>query len=92
MTSIHQLDVAPLFRYLTDTNRLPPSTYLGTAQFGTETFHTDGKSVTFDAKGLGLMMIQAPTSPLTEESGIPEMRPRWHWALVYAAVGLIFLL
>ena len=91
MTSIHQLDVAPLFRYLTDTNRLPPSTYLGTAQFGTETFHTDGKNVTFDAKGLGIT-IQSLSPPLTKESGISEMRPRWHWVLVQAAIGLIFLL
>ena len=44
------------------------STYLGTAQFGTEAFHADGHDVTFEASSID-MNIQttsiAPTKPNT---------------------------
>ncbi|KAF6227973.1 hypothetical protein HO133_007701 [Letharia lupina] len=46
MTSFSQLNVLPLFQYLMDGGKMANSTYLGTAQFGTEAFHTDGKNVT----------------------------------------------
>ena len=54
MTSFSQLNVLPLFQYLVDGNRMDSSVYLGTAQFGTEAFHTDGKNVTFEASGINL--------------------------------------
>lgn len=70
---------------------MAPSTYLGTAQFGTETFHTDGTNVKFEAKGLELV-VQAPRSPLVEESAAAGMTSGWRWVLIQAAVGSMFLL
>jgi xyloglucan-specific endo-beta-1,4-glucanase len=52
ITSFHN-DISPLFNYLVDHNLMPTSTYLGTVQFGTETFHATS-NVTFSASNFGL--------------------------------------
>ncbi|CAD6591528.1 MAG: hypothetical protein ASARMPREDX12_005204 [Alectoria sarmentosa] len=64
MTSFSQLNVLPLFQYLVEGNKMDASTYLGTAQFGSEAIHSDGKNVTFDASNIDLT-IQTTTSSVT---------------------------
>ena len=63
MTSFRQLDIFPLFQYLLDDNKMTNSTYLGTAQFGTEAFHTDGQNVTFEASDVDLAVVTTPLPP-----------------------------
>jgi len=48
-------DISPLFNYLVNHNLMPTSTYLGTVQFGTETFHATS-NVTFKASNFVLDM------------------------------------
>ena len=81
MTSFSQLDIFPLFEYLLAYNRITRSTYLGTAQFGSEAFHSDGKNVTFEASDIDLTVLTTPTkgnaaptktgSPTTKSSAAP---------------------
>ncbi len=52
LTSFHN-DISPLFNYLVDHNLLPTSAYLGSVQFGTETFHATA-NVTFTASNFAL--------------------------------------
>jgi xyloglucan-specific endo-beta-1,4-glucanase len=52
LTSFHN-DISPLFNYLVDHNLLPTSAYLGSVQFGTETFHATS-NVTFTASNFAL--------------------------------------
>lgn len=70
MTSFSQLDVFPLFQYLLDGKRMANSTYLGTAQFGSEAFHTYGNNVTFEASGVD-MYINTTAIPPTKTKGSP---------------------
>ena len=89
MTSIRQLDVLQLFRYLTESDRMPLSTYLGTVQFGTEAFHTDGKNVTFEAKGVEMNIqtpIQTPQAQESVSSGTSKKAMGWHCVLLAGAV------
>lgn len=70
MTSFSQLNVLPLFQYLMDGGKMANSTYLGTAQFGTEAFHTDGKNVTFEASGIDLT-VQTTLVPPAKSTATP---------------------
>ena len=56
--------------------------YLGTVQFGTEPFHTDGKNVTFEAKGVE-MKIQASQ---TSRSGTSKKAIGCHCILLAGAI------
>lgn len=89
MTSFSQLNVLPLFQYLVDGNKMPSSTYLGTAQFGTEAFHTNGKNVTFAASGIALTIKAKSTPPAKSNAlsrkGLGEFR--WCWILLESAIG-----
>lgn len=83
LTSFSHLDILPLFRYLTDKNKMPASTYLSNAQFGTETFHTNGKNVTFEASGVDLTIQSAKgKSSAASRNGFG-----WRWVLLQGAVG-----
>ena len=81
MTSFSQLDIFPLFEYLLAYNRMTRSTYLGTAQFGSEAFHSNGENVTFEASDIDLSVLTTPTkgnaaptktgSPTTKSGAAP---------------------
>ena len=74
-TSFSKLDVFPFFQYLVDKNEMPNTTYLGTAQFGTETFHTvQGKKVTFTATGVNFDVQTKGLPPVLSSSETSEKR------------------
>lgn len=52
---------------------MPSSTYLGTAQFGTEAMHTNGDNVTFEASGVELT-IETKSQVASNPSG-PAGKP-----------------
>lgn len=88
-TSLSQLNILPLFQYLVAGNRMPNSTYLGTAQFGTEAIHTDGKNVTFAATGID-MAIQAKSVPGAKSDAVSLTGLGgfgWCWVLLEGAMG-----
>lgn len=94
MTSL-QLDVLPLFQYLVDEKKMPASTYLGTAQFGSEAMHTDGENVTFEASGIDLNILTKsevkPGGKPLSKSGAASLKEvqgfAWRWALLGGAIG-----
>ena len=74
-TSFTNLDVLPFFQYLVDKEQMPNTTYLGTAQFGTETFHTvGGNKVTFTASGVNFDVQTKGLPPVPEAPESPEKR------------------
>ena len=106
MTSFSQFDIFPLFEYLLAYNRMTRSTYLGTAQFGSEAFHSNGKNVTFEASDIDMTVVTTPTkgnaaptktgSPTTK-SGAARGRSsavslKGYWLLLGGTVGAWMLL
>ena len=77
ITSFSNFDVFPFFQYLIDKEEMPNTTYLGTAQFGTETFHTEhGKKVTFTAGGVDFTVQTKghPPAPVKKSDAILSRR------------------
>jgi len=65
-------DYSPLLHYLWEANMLPDSVYLGSLQFGSETFYSGGLNVTFEASGYEFEVLKAGTrqlSPLQISAG-----------------------
>lgn len=94
MTSL-QLDVLPLFQYLVKRKMMPKTTYLGTAQFGSEAMHTNGENVTFEASGIELEVltkseIKAGGKSLSKSSAVSLKLVQgftWRWGLLAGAIG-----
>ena len=62
------------------------STYLGTAQFGTEAVHTDGQNVTFEASGIDMTIVpKGAKSDAMSLKGVKEFE--WCFGLLEAAIG-----
>ena len=77
ITSFSNFDVFPFFQYLVDKEEMPNTTYLGTAQFGTETFHTEhNKKVTFTAGGVDFSVQTKghPPAPVKKSDAILSRR------------------
>ena len=90
-----QLDVLPLFQYLVKEKMMPSSTYLGTAQFGSEAMHTNGENVTFEASGIDLRIftkseVKPDGKPLSKSSAVSLKEVQgftWRWGLLGGAIG-----
>ena len=97
MTSI-SLNVLPLFQYLVDGKRMPSSTYLGTAQFGSEAMHTNGENVTFEASGIDLNietkaeLHAKPPAKSTAVSLQEVLGFKWRFGLLEYAIGALLIL
>ena len=83
MSSFSELDVFPLFQYLVNEKKIPDSTYLGTAQFGTEAIHSNGANVSFEASGIDLT-IRPKTGPSSKSDAVSL---KWCWGLLEVAIG-----
>ena len=84
-------DYSPLLHYLWQENMLPSSVYLGSLQFGSETFYSGGLNVTFEASGYDFEVLKTGPQPLPPLQ-IPKSNDAVGLEVVWLSSGILPLM
>lgn len=82
-------DYSPLLQYLWQENMLPGNVYLGSLQFGSETFYSEALNVTFEANGYDFEVLTGVQPPPLQ---IPASSNAVGLEVVWLSLGILPLM